>query len=120
MNDNATIFSQSRTIVFDKPVARNQIEGLLKKCAGDIGGQLSYDKVILGHIKMLAYLSSKEDFVFLSLTAVDRIDVQFSPRWNASETEVDKVELDINVLLFGHSLEKVKSAVDSSLRELKY
>lgn len=121
MKNDAAIFSRSRTIVFDRPVARSEIERLLKKCLGNIGRQLSFNKVILGHIKMIAYLSGKEDFIFLSLTSTDRIDSKFSPSFQNSlnEEEIKKADLDINVVLFGHSLRKVKLTVNSSLQKLK-
>lgn len=113
---DATVFSRSRQFVFEKPVTRTEVEGLLKKMLHAIGEQLSYNAVILGHIKVLARLSTGDDYLFLSLTRLDRVDVKASSSWSRLECEViDNIELAINVLVVGYSSGTVGKAVDAAL-----
>lgn len=114
---DATVFSRSRQFVFEKPVTRTEVEGLLKKMLHAIGEQLSYNTVILGHIKVLARSSTGDDYLFLSLTRLDRVDVKASPDWSRLECDViDNIELAINVLVFGYSSSTVEKVVDAALK----
>lgn len=113
---DATVFSRSRQLVFEKSVTRTEVEGLLKKMLHSIGEQLSYNAVILGHIKVLARLSTGDDYLFLSLTRLDRVDVTASSDWLRLECDViDNIELAINVLVFGYSSSTVGKVVDAAL-----
>lgn len=117
---DATVFSQSRSIVFEKPVTRIEVEGLLKNFMSVVGTPLSYNGVILGHIKVLARLTTKEDFLFFSLTRLNHVDVKASPEWSPTDcSTICNMELDINVLVFGHSINMVEKVVDTSLQELQ-
>ena len=115
----ATVFSQSRRIVFHTPVARTAVEDLLKACIANIGGQLAFDNVILGHIKLVGRLSGEGGVLFLSQTTLDRVDVQALSEWlHADSPDISGMEIVVNVMVFGPSLETVTNAVNSSLQEL--
>lgn len=117
---NATVFSQSRCIIFEEPVTRIEVEGLLKKFMSAVGTPLSYNGVILGHIKVLARITTKTDFLFLSLTRLDHVDSKASPEWSSMDcSKIYNMELDINVLVFGHSISMVEKVVDTSLQEFR-
>ena len=117
--DQATVFSRSRVVAFAQPVARDKIAEDLKNFLGNIGERLAVDKIILGHIKMAACFSDAEDFIFFSMTNTERIDVKFSPRWHSFAGDIEKAALDINVLIFGPSPQKVSLAVDSAWRRFR-
>lgn len=115
----ATVFSQVQRITFDSPVTKAQAEELLKKFLVTIGEPLAYNKIILGHIKMLAKATSENDFLFLSLTRLDQVDVKPSPIWaNDNFTTVEGLELTINVLVFGYNKALVTKAVTAASREI--
>ena len=115
----ATIFSQVQRIAFDSPVTKAEAGALLKKFLITIGEPLAYNKIILGHIKMLAKATDENDFLFLSLTRLDQIDVKSSPIWaNDKFTAVDELELTINVLVFGYNKATVTKAVAAASREI--
>lgn len=114
---DATVFSRSQQLVFEMPVTRIDAENLLQKMLYAIGEQLSYNKIILGHIKVLARVSTEDDYLFLSITRLDCVDVKPSPNWlRASTSTINGMELDINVLVFGYSLSTVEKVVNAALR----
>lgn len=116
--NNATVFSQLRLITFAESRTRIEVEELLKKFMSAVGTPLSYNGVILGHIKVLARITTKKDFLFLSLTRLDHVDSKASPEWSSTDCyKIDNMELDINVLVFGHNISMVEKVVDTSLQE---
>lgn len=112
----ATVFSQSRQLVFEKPVTRADIEKLLMKMMEDIGEPVSYNKVILGHIKVLARFTNEDDYLFLSLTRLNQVDSKVSP--GTFSDSIDRVNLNINVLVFGYSMETVEKVVTAALQKV--
>jgi len=118
--NNATVFSRLQPIVFKEALTRLEVEEVLKKFMSAVGSPLSYKGVILGHIKVSARLEGKNDFLFLSLTRLDKVDVKASPQWCPTDgAAIRNMELDINVLVFGHSIEMVEKIVCTSLQELQ-
>jgi hypothetical protein len=116
---DATIFSKTYHLVLEKPVTKPVIEKLAKRLIQDIGRPLSNNGIIVGHIKILAKVSEKE-FLFLSLTKLDRVDVKSSSQWETEVSgELNSVNLDINVLVFGHSKKVIEEVVNGSLAILR-
>ncbi|WP_371361914.1 hypothetical protein SRRS_32080 [Sporomusa rhizae] len=112
---DATIFSKKYSISFNKSATKQIIENLVKQLIQNIGRPLSHNGIIVGHIKILAKFS-EEEFLFLSLTKLDRVDVKPSFQWeNELSGECNTIELDINVLVFGHSKKVIDEVVDGSL-----
>ncbi|WP_425058059.1 hypothetical protein SCACP_27040 [Sporomusa carbonis] len=117
MND-ATIFSKYYQVVFNEPATKTEIEAILKKILDLIGRPLSRNGIILGHIKLLAKLNSEEEFLFLSLTRLDRIDVKASAQWSCADTRgIDSIRLNVNVLVFGHSMSDIVEVVNKASQE---
>jgi hypothetical protein len=120
LND-ATVFSQVQRINFNKLIARSEAEQVLQNFLIAIGEPLSYNGVILGHIKMLAKATSENDFLFLSLTHLDQVDVKPSPSWaggsGASEL-ISLIELTINVLVFNYGRATVAKIVTAATEQL--
>jgi hypothetical protein len=115
----ATVFSKERRVVFDKPVTRAGVELLLKEFLVGLGNPLAYGKAILGHIKVMARIPDQEDFLFLSLTTVNRVDAKPSPDWCREDPpNICSLELKVNVLVFGYSLATVEKLVEASLQKL--
>ncbi len=116
---DATVFSRVQQIDFDRPVATFEAQRLLKGFLVRIGEPLSYHGVILGHIKMLAKMAGENDFLFLSLTRLDEVDVKPSPNWaSADAVPIPSLELILNVLVFGYSREAVAKAVAAAAEQL--
>ncbi|MDR7868519.1 MAG: hypothetical protein RIN56_17110 [Sporomusaceae bacterium] len=115
---DATVFSQARQITFVRPVTMTDIERLLNEFLLGVGEKLSYNGIILGHIKVMAKRPTGDEFLFLSLTRLDQVDSKASPAWSQSaDAGVDCLELTINVLLFGYSRSTVEKAVDIELQK---
>ncbi|SCM79033.1 conserved hypothetical protein [uncultured Sporomusa sp.] len=113
--DDAVVFSKKYNIVFARPVVRPVIEKLANCLIQDIGRPLAHKGVIMGHIKVLAKLT-EEEFLFLSLTRMDRVDSKTSSRWPAeADDSRDGIDLDINVLVFGHDDKTIETVVEDSL-----
>lgn len=116
---DATVFSKTHSISFDKPVTKLNIEKFVKQLIQDIGKPLAHNGIIVGHIKVLAKVPS-EEFLFLSLTRLDQLDIKSSSEWQSSlSSEFNSVILDINVLVFGHSKKTVEEIVNDSLAILR-
>ncbi|CQR75145.1 hypothetical protein SOV_36490 [Sporomusa ovata DSM 2662] len=116
---DATVFSKTHSISFDKPVTKLHVEKLVKQLIQDIGKPLAHNGIIVGHIKVLANVPG-EEFLFLSLTRLDRLDVKSSSEWQSGlSSEFTSVTLDINVLVFGHSKKAVEEIVNESLAILR-
>ncbi len=112
---DATVFSKTNHVIFEKPVTKPIIEKLVKRLIQDIGRPLSYNGIIVGHIKILGKVS-EEEFQFLSLTKLDRVDVKSSSQWETEISgEFNSIDLDINVLVFGHSKRVIEEVVNGSL-----
>lgn len=112
---DATVFSKTHHVIFEKTVTKPTIEKLVKRLIQDIGRPLSYNGIIVGHIKILAKFS-EEEFQFLSLTKLDRVDVKSSSQWETEcSGEFNSIDLDINVLVFGHSKRVIEEVVNGSL-----
>ncbi len=115
---DATVFSQSRKIAFVKPATMVDLEKLLKEFLLGVGEALSYNGIILGHIKMMAKVPAGGEFLFLSLTRLDQVDIKASSAWGqAEDAGVDSLELTINVLLFGYSKNTVETVVNTALQK---
>jgi len=116
---DATVFSKSYHISFEKPVDKSNIEKLVIQLIQDIGRPLAHNGIIVGHIKVLAKVSD-EDFQFLSLTRLDRVDVKSSSQWQTELSgEFNSINLDINVLVFGYKREVIEEIVNGSLVVLR-
>ncbi|TWH52072.1 hypothetical protein [Sporomusa sp. KB1] len=116
---DATVFSKTHTISFDKPVTKLNVEKLVKQLIQDLGRPLAHNGIIVGHIKVLAKVTN-EEFLFLSLTRLDHLDVKSSAEWQTGlSSEFNSVSLDINVLVFGHSKKTVEEIVNDSLAILR-
>ncbi|MDF2874740.1 MAG: hypothetical protein K0R22_1423 [Sporomusa sp.] len=121
MNSDATVFSRSHRIVFEEPLTALEAEGLLREFIASIGRALSRNEVILGHIKVLAKLSESEpeQFLFLSHTRLTQVDVTPSKCWpNDDEISLSRLELCVNVLVFGYTISEVENVVAEALQEL--
>ena len=122
MNTNeATIFSRHYCEFFEKSLTTMQMESLLREFMMSIGRTMSRYGTILGHIKLLAKLSelAVEHYLFLSLTTLDDVNVIPSKCWsNTKGISIDSVELDVNVLVFGHSMQDVEQQVAGALKKL--
>lgn len=121
MTDDAAIFSRHYRILFEKPMTTAQAEELLRECIMTIGRGVACNNIILGHIKILARLSklAVEHFLFLSLTRLEQVDVIPSNCWrNVSGIVLDSLELEVNVLVFGHALGEVEAKVGEALGQL--
>lgn len=115
---DATVFSQTWQVILASPVTRGDLEKMLTSFLNDIGRPLSYHGVIVGHIKVLVRLPRNNDFLFLSLTRLDVIDVKPSPGWYGAVAEaVGELALHINVLLFGFSKDAVAQTVAAALQK---
>lgn len=115
----ATVFSQVRSLSFAAPLTRIRTEQLLEKFSAALGQPLSSRGIVPGHIKVLAELPASEEFLFLSVTRTDRVDVKRSADWsNAPTSEIAGLRLNINVLVFGFSLGTVEQVVDTAYGEL--
>lgn len=116
---DATVFSQVQRIEFNEPISKLEIEQLLKKFLVGIGEPLAYNGVILGHIKMFARTAIENDFLFLSLTRLNQVDVKPSPNWGSMGVEsIIALELTINVLVFNYSRSIVKKVVAMATEQL--
>jgi hypothetical protein len=116
---DALVYSKTHHIVFGKAVTKPGIEKLVKQLIQDIGRPLSHNGIIVGHIKVLAKLPD-EEFIFVSLTRLDRVDVRFSTQWATDlVNEFNSINLDINVLIFGYNDAVIAEAVDGSLAALR-
>lgn len=117
--DKAVVFSKVYRIGFAEFLAKQQAENLLKDFLNSVGEPLTYNQIILGHIKMVARVPENQEFLFLSMTQLDQLDVKQSAGWSYEGfTKVRNMELDINVLIFGYSRIKVEMVVQNSLRKL--
>jgi len=113
---DATVFSQTRRVVFAKPVSGIGLEKVLRDFLGALGEPLSYNGVILGHIKVMVRIPASEDLFFLSLTKLDRVDIKTSPTYSRTDdNNIDSIELTINVLLFGYSRSTVEKTIGAAL-----
>ncbi|MBU2700972.1 hypothetical protein Ga0466249_002083 [Sporomusaceae bacterium BoRhaA] len=116
---DATVFSQVQRIEFNRQISKLEVEQLLKKFLVGIGEPLAYNGVILGHIKMFARTTIENDFLFLSLTRLNQVDVKSSPNWGSMGVEpIIAMELTINVLVFNYSRSIVKKVVAMATEQL--
>lgn len=121
MNSEATVFSQSRCILFKQTITTLEAEQLLREFITSLGRDLAYNGVILGHIKVLARLwqPAAEPFFFLSLTRLDWVDITPSEFWAKQGcVSLDHLELDVNVLVFGYTMSQVEKVINNALRDL--
>jgi hypothetical protein len=121
VKSEATVFSQSRHIIFKEEIDILEAEQLMRELITSIGKELSYNEVILGHIKILAKLLQPvaEHFLFLSLTRLDQVDIVPSECWpKEGDISLDRLELYVNVLVFGHTMCKVEKVVNDALKGL--
>ncbi|WP_371381121.1 hypothetical protein [Sporomusa aerivorans] len=117
--DDAVVFSKKYDFDFPQALTKPVIETLMTRLIQDIGRPLSHKGIILGHIKMVAKLPDTE-FVFLSLTRLDQVDIKLSAQWARELTSTWKtIHLDINVLLFGQRTEVLEEVVAGSLAILR-
>lgn len=114
---DATVYSRCRQVIFDKPLARAELEGLLQQFMNGLGEPLAYNGVILGHIKALARLPEANQYLFLSLTRLDQVDRRASPEWDSRQSPIGRMELAVNALVFGHSSAAVEKVVEESLQK---
>lgn len=115
---NAAIFSKTYHIIFEHPVAKAQFEKYIGRLMQDIGRPLAYNGSILGHIKILGKLS-EEEFLFLSLTKLEQVDIKPSSQWTTRMSdEINSITLDVNVLIFGYSKEIIEEIVNDSIAVL--
>ncbi len=117
MNDltDATIFSKFYPIIFNNAVRKANLEPMLKNLLLSIGVPLSHNGVIVGHLKLVAEIS-KEEFLFLSLTRLDRVDVTASTSWTGQGDDIIGMDLKINVLVFGFNKNYIAEVVAAALQ----
>lgn len=116
---DATVFSKTYTISLDREITKPDLESMVKRLVLDVGGPLSHKGIIVGHIKVLAKLPDGE-FIFVSLTRLDRVDVRASAQWPiAAERGLARFDLDVNVLVFGYDEAVIAKAVDAALAVLR-
>lgn len=118
---DAAIFSRHYRVFFEKSMTTLQAEELLRECIMTIGRGVACNNIILGHIKILARLPklAMEHFLFMSLTRLEQMDVIPSKCWrHVSGVVLDSLELEVNVLVFGHALGEVEATVAEALRQL--
>lgn len=114
---DASVFSQSRQVVFAKPVTREDLKRLLNTFLLTVGEPLSYNGIILGHIKVMAKLPAGEHYLFLSLTRLDRVDTKTSPAFMPTDdANVDSIDLTVNVMVFGFSRSAIETVVNAALQ----
>lgn len=121
MNNEATIFSRHYCVFFEKSITTLQMENLLREFMLSIGRTLSRYGIILGHIKLLAKLSelAVDHYLFLSLTTLDNVNVIPSKCWhNVNDVTIGCIELDLNVLVFGYTINEIEVQVDGALKKL--
>lgn len=119
LNSEATIYSQSRYIIFRNNISTLEAERLLRAFVMSIGEELAYNGVILGHIKILAMLLQPvaEQFLCLSLTRLDRVDEVPSEGWpGEGDVMTDRLKIYVNVLVCGHTISKVEEVVNQALK----
>ncbi|SDF00652.1 hypothetical protein [Sporomusa acidovorans] len=111
---DATVFSETYCIEFEKPVTKPTVEKMVTRLIQAIGRPLAHNEIIVGHIKVLAKLD--EEFMFVSLTRMDRVDIKLSDKWTTDTVaKFSRVKLDINVLVFGYSKKVIAELVNHSL-----
>lgn len=113
--DDAVIFSKLIPVVFEKPVRKKSFAGMLTRLVKSIGTHLSHNGVIIGHIKLVAELPD-EQFLFLSLTRLEQVDMTASANWGAEGDEVTRTDLKINILIFGYSESYIAEVADAALQ----
>lgn len=121
MTGDATVFSQVQRIELESCFTAVECEQRLRHFIELLGKALSHNGIILGHIKVLAKLPAFDDehFLVLSLTRLDSVDITQSKRWRESgNVSLLSLELHINVLVFGYTLQQVEAAVHSNLLTL--
>lgn len=112
---DAVVFSKTRQVDLAQEVTKPTIERLVRQFIQDIGRPLAHNGIIVGHIKLLVKVS-EEEFLFASITRLDRVDLKMSSDWAAGlDNKYHQIKLDINVLIFGHSEEAIEKVVEGSL-----
>lgn len=119
VSGDATVFSRIYRGNFKKPVTLQESEKYLKKFVTLIGNELSCNGIILGHIKLLAKIPSKqvgeESFIFLSLTRLECIDIIPAIEWESNRGNLlEELELHLNILVFGYSQQLVQRTVNKA------
>jgi hypothetical protein len=117
--DDAVVFSKKYCLDFPGSVDKPAVAELAGKLIQDIGRPLAHNGIIVGHIKVLAKWPD-EEFIFLSLTRLAQVDVKKSAQWTDTlAAGENSLQLDINVLLFGHTYTEIETVVLSSLAQLR-
>ncbi len=117
--DDAVVFSKKYCLEFPGSADKAAIEQLAVKLIQAIGQPLAHNGIIVGHIKVLAKWPD-EVFIFLSLTRLAQVDVKRSAQWtDRLAAGENSLQLDINVLLFGHTYAEIETVVLSSLAQLR-
>ena len=112
---DATIFSRTYMLSFTEKLGKPAIEAAVKQLISNIGAPLAHNNIIVGHIKLLAKLSD-EEFLFLSLTRLDHVDIKTSALWQTNlPAETAELQLDVNVLMFGYGRKVIEETVRAAL-----
>lgn len=112
---DAVVFSRKYRVNFKDIISKARVEELSKGLIQGISQPLSHKGIILGHIKLIA-IQSEEEFIFLSVTRLDAVDVKPSSKWlRRTEVKVDKIDFEINVLLYGHKHQEIEQRVEDEL-----
>lgn len=115
---DATVFSKKQQLFLDSPATKQRIAQLAKQLIQDIGEPLSHNGIIVGHIKILVKLT-EEEFLFLSLTKLDQVDIKQSSQWqNEVAAACNSINLDVNVLVFGYSYKVIEEVVRAALAKM--
>ena len=114
---DATSFSKFYPIILKRAVTKKNLGEMLKRLIQSIGKPLAHNGVIIGHIKILAEISD-EEFLFLSLTSLERVNIAASSDWTYEGDELIGLDIKISVLLFGHSKSVVVEVVKVSIAAL--
>jgi hypothetical protein len=119
LNTAATVFSKRYEFSLEKLMTIPQLEESLRESMAFIGRALACNGVIAGHIKILARLPelAVDRFLFLSLTRLGQIDVAPSKYWSqVSGVSLDRLELHVNVLIFGYTFSQIEAVVNDALK----
>jgi hypothetical protein len=116
--DKATVFSCRQEIVFATPLAEAAAETRLRRFLAEIGGQLAFGGIILGHIKLAAKIPGGDNFLFLSMTRADEVDARHSAKGGLDGGLLAGVELTLNALVVGRGRQEIGEIVSIAMGKL--
>lgn len=110
---DAAVLSRQFNLEFVRPLFGKEVEEGITGILNGIARHLSYRGKILGHIK--AFAACGENYLRLSLTKPDGIDIKADPAWY--QREYGNLSLTVNIIVFGFSVEQLENILERSFRE---